>query len=209
MKSVDFKQLARESTVGSFAPTKWWFWRALLVSCIIVCFLGHWMEIGYCTVMDLAFNIVEDDYAAVVDPIYVPYRIYGYGALAMTFLLEPLKDRFLRRRKTVRGAFLEMFAVAVFLSMALELGFGLAINQPDATGHYPYWDNSQLPLNVLGQAWLVNDFFIGLAAMFYLWVVFPVVTGAFSRMPRRLANIVFAVIVVAFAAVMAISAPYL
>ncbi len=140
------------------------------------------MEMAYCGAMDSLFGIVEDDYAVNVDPWFVPYWVYGFGAVGMTLFLEPFKERILSRRKTFWGALLEMFAIAVFLSMAMELGFGLLINQPDATGHYPYWDNSQLPLNVLQQAWLVNDVFIGLAGMVYLWFIFPAVSILLSNL---------------------------
>ena len=126
---------------------------------------GHALELPYCSSMDALFDIVEDDYAVFIDPWYVPYWVYGFGALGMTFVLEPLKERIIARRKTLAGALAEMFVIAVFLSMAMELAFGLLVNQPDATGTYPYWDNSKLPLNVLQQAWLVNDVFIGFAAL--------------------------------------------
>ena len=85
--------------------------------------------------------------------------------------------------------------------MVLELVMGWLINQPDpTTGEYPFWDNSQLPGNAFGQAWLVNDFFIGLAAMIYVWVIFPLVCEGFSRLSPKAANVAFALIIVGFAA---------
>ena len=198
----------RGPAVSFFEPKTWAFWRALIIAAMLCCFFGHWLEVPYCWLMDTAFGIVDSDYAAVTDPWYVPYRIYGYGALAMTFVLEPLKELIMRRRKTSHGALLEMTCLCVLLAMLLELGFGMAINQPNAAGVYPYWDNSQLPLNVLGQAWLINDFFIGLVAMVYLGFIFPMVCLAFKRLSPVAANITFALLACGFAACFIISLPY-
>ncbi|MDO4503453.1 MAG: hypothetical protein Q4D06_09835 [Coriobacteriia bacterium] len=184
---------------GYFAPKTWAFWRTLII-CFFVCnILGHGLEIVYCGAMNSLFGIIEDDYAALVDPWYVPYWVYGAGAVVMTLVLEPFKEHIIARRKTIWGALLQTFVIMVFLSMVLELFFGLLVNQPDpVTGLYPYWDNSQLPLNVFGQAWLVNDVFIGLAAMVYLWIVFPVVSWASEKVRPLFANTAFASTAAAF-----------
>ena len=118
----------------------------------------------------------------------------------MTLLIEPLKERLILHRKTLWGAFLESLVIAILAAMVLELVMGWLINQPDpTTGEYPFWDNSQLPGNVFGQAWLVNDFFIGLVAMIYVWVIFPLVCEGFSRLSPKAANVAFALIIVGFA----------
>ena len=77
---------------------------------------------------------------------------------------------------------------------------GLMLNQPDAAGNYPLWDNSQLPGNILGQAWIVNDVGLGAVAMLYTWVVYPLMQKALSRVPIRVMNVAAAVIVVGFVA---------
>lgn len=126
----------------------------------------------------------------------------------MTLLIEPLKERLILHRKTLWGAFLESLVIAILAAMVLELVMGWLINQPDpTTGEYPFWDNSQLPGNVFGQAWLVNDFFIGLVAMIYVWVIFPLVCEGFSRLSPKAANVAFALIIVGFAA--CVTASYL
>ena len=100
------------------------------------------------------------------------------------------------------------FLAAIIIGVPLELVMGWLINQPDpTTGEYPFWDNSQLPGNVFGQAWLVNDFFIGLAAMIYVWVIFPLVCEGFSRLSPKAANVAFALIIIGFAA--CVTASYL
>ena len=82
----------------------------------------------------------------------------------------------------------------------------MLINQPDPfTGEYPFWDNSELPLNILQQGWLVNDLVIGLVAMVYLWLIFPVVDMVLSGLGERRANIVFAVAMAVFAVCVALT----
>jgi uncharacterized membrane protein len=206
MAFLRMRKLKPEDEIGYFAPKTWEFWRALIVCFCMCCIVGHWFEIPYCWVMDQCFGIVEDTYAVWTDPWYHPYWVYGFGAVFMTLIMEPLKEHFIRRRKTLRGAFAESFVAAMLIAMVLELVMGLLINQPDPlTGEYPYWDNSTLPGNVFGQAWLVNDFFIGLAAVAYVWVIYPLVCEGFMKLKPRTANIVFALFVLAFAACCTVS----
>ncbi|MCI8468401.1 MAG: putative ABC transporter permease [Eggerthellaceae bacterium] len=194
-----------EDEIGYFAPRTWEFWRALIICFCLGCIGGHWLEIPYCTFMDHCFGIVSEGYPVWTDPWYHPYGVYGVGAVVMTLAIEPLKERFVMRRRTLWGAVLQTFALAVVLSMALELVVGLLVNQPDAAGEYPYWDNSDLPLNVLGQAWLVNDVLIGMVAVVYVWVIFPLVCEGFMRLSPRAANVVFGLLVAAFAACCVVS----
>ncbi len=144
------------------------------------------------------FGIVEDDYVVLTDPWFHPYWVYGFGAVFMSLAFEPLKEKIMRDCKTTWGAVLETFVIAVFLSLFMELAFGLMFNQPDATGEYPYWDNSELPLNILGQAWLVNDIFIGLAATLYLWIFYPLICSFVSHFGEKTANILFVIVVLIF-----------
>lgn len=182
-----------------FAPKTWEYWRALIVCFFVFNIVGHWVELGYCVIVDSLFDIVEDDYAVWDDPWWHPYWVYGLGVVFMTLVFEPIKERLYKNGKSMWGAILKTFLLAVIVSMVLELTFGLLVNQPDAYGEYPYWNNEKLPLNVLNQAWLVNDFFLGLVGTFYVWFVFPLVCAGFERLKPRTANIVFAAITVAFA----------
>ncbi|WP_150840446.1 putative ABC transporter permease [Adlercreutzia caecimuris] len=208
MAFPNMRKLTEHDEIGYFALRTWEFWRALIVCFCLCCILGHWLEMPYCWLMDQCFGIVADDYAVWTDPWYHPYWVYGFGAVFMTLLIEPLKERLILHRKTLWGAFLESLVLAIVIAMVLELVMGWLINQPDpATGEYPFWDNSQLPGNVFGQAWLVNDFFIGLAAMIYVWVIFPLVCEGFSLLSPKAANIVFALIIVGFIA--CVTASYL
>ena len=191
-------KMRKEVELGYFAPKTWPFWRCLVVCFCIFTIAGHWLEIPYCMFMDHCFDIVADDYAVWTDPWYHPYWVYGVGVMFMTFIIEPLKEHIVARRKTLVSAILETFVLAVLVSMVLELVIGFIVNQPDEMGEYPFWDNSQLPLNVLGQAWLVNDVVIGVMAMLYVWVFYPLIAWTLNRIGPRAANIAFAVVVVVF-----------
>ena len=190
--------LFKRIEIGFFAPKTWEFWRSLIICFCLFNIVGHWLEIPYCTFMDQAFGIVEDDYDVWTDPWYHPYWVYGVGAVVMTLVIEPIKDLLVRRRKTLWGAILESFVFAVLLSMVMELGFGLLVNQPNEFGVYPYWDNSQLPFNVLGQAWLVNDVVIGLMAMLYVWFLYPIICEGLLKLKPQIANGVFAAVAIGF-----------
>jgi uncharacterized membrane protein len=79
--------------------------------------------------------------------------------------------------------------------MLMELTMGFLLNQPDSTGEYPLWDNSDLPLNILDQAWLVNDVFLSALAMLYVWIIYPLCEKYLKKVPARLMN-VFSVLLV-------------
>lgn len=199
MKKHILYKPTKEDEIGYFAPKTWGFWRSVIASFCIFTIVGHWLEIPYCMFMDYFFGIVADDYAVWTDPWYHPYWVYGFGSVAITFLIEPLKESIVKRRRTLAGALLETFITCVTIAAVLELVIGLMINQPDSTGKYPFWDNSGLPLNIFGQAWLVNDIVIGFVAVIYVWVLYPLVCEGFILLKsERKANLVLAIIVIVF-----------
>lgn len=200
MTSKILHRFSREDEVGYFAPKTWGFWRSLIACFCIFTIVGHWCEIPYCMFMDHFFGIVADDYAVWTDPWYHPYWVYGFGSVAITFLIEPLKESIVKRRKTLIGALLETLIICITMAAILELVIGLIINQPDPiTGKFPFWDNSTLPFNIFGQAWLVNDIVIGIIAVVYVWVLYPLVCEGFILLKdERRANIAFGIIVGVF-----------
>ncbi|MCI9130227.1 MAG: putative ABC transporter permease [Eggerthellaceae bacterium] len=199
-KRPHLPRLTLESEVGYFTPKTWAFWRSLIVCFCVFAIVGHWLEIPYCLFMDSAFGIVDGDYAVWTDPWYHPYWIYGIGAVIVTLLVEPLKEWIVVRRKTLWGALLQTFIMVTLIAMLTELIMGWLVNQPDEFGKYPFWDNSQLPLNVFGQAWLVNDMVIGAIAVAYVWLLYPLICEGFQRLRPKHANVAFAIIMAAFAA---------
>ena len=130
MAFLRIHKLTEKDEIGYFAPRTWDFWRALIVCFCLCCILGHWLEMPYCWLMDRLFGIVADDYAVWTDPWYHPYWVYGFGAVFMTLLIEPLKEQLILHRKTLWGAFLESLVIAILAAMVLELVMGWLINQP-------------------------------------------------------------------------------
>lgn len=127
-----------------------------------------------------------------------PFMVYGIGVLVCAIALVPLRIQLAKRRKTMWGAALELFVITVLVCMAMELAMGFLLNQPDAAGNYPLWDNSQLPGNILGQAWIVNDIGLGAVAMLYTWVIYPLCQKALAKVPIRVMRPVAAIVVVGF-----------
>lgn len=209
MRFLKFKKLSDKDELGFFAPKTWEFWRSVIVAFCVGCILGHWLELPYCMFMDHFFGIVSADYAVWNDPWYHPYWVYGIGAVFMTLVIEPVKEWIIVHSKSTWRAIFKTFLVAVFVAMVLELVIGLIINQPDEYGIYPYWDNSQLPLNVFGQAWLVNDIVIGFVAMVYVWLIWPAICEVLMAIRPKAADGTAGALVGVFAAFCIASyAPY-
>ena len=194
------RRLSAQERPILFAPKTWAFWRNNIMCFCVNNVLGHCLESLYCKVMDRCFGIIDDDYAVKFDPWYHPYWVYGLGGEAMTLIFEPIKEKILARHGSLPGAMLETDAIAVLAAMGMELGFGLLVNQPDEQGNYPYWDNSKLPLNILRQAWLVNDLVMGAVAVVHIWLAYPLFCKGMSKLSERAANAAFAATVGAFAA---------
>ena len=178
------------------------FWRNLAVYFCVFSVAGHWMGIAYCSFMDL-FGIVDEDSLVWADPLY-PFLVYGVGVAVCAIVLVPLKERLLARRRTRRGAGAEFYLIAVAACLVMELVMGLLLNQPNELGEYPLWDNSVLPLNVLGQAWLVNDLALGAVAMLYTWAVYPLCERALAKVPARVMDAAVLATVAGFAVLCAV-----
>lgn len=183
--------LTKNDERSYFSPKTWFFWRGIIMYFFIFSVVGHWLEIPYCLSMHALFGIVENDYAVWTDPLYAPYWVYGVGTVIITLIMLPLKMNMLKRRKTMWGACLEFFVIAVVLCAAMETIIGFMINQPDAAGEYPFWNNSILPFNILGQGWLVNDIILGLVAVLYTWVAFPFCQKLMGFASHKVANGIF------------------
>ena len=167
--------------------------------------LGHWMEIVYCSFMNV-FGIVDADSLVWDDPMY-PFLVYGVGVVVCALVLMPLKTALVARCATLVSAGIQFFAVTVVAHAChgTGRGFVLALNcQPNAAGEYPLWDNSQLPFNILGQAWLVNDLALAAVAMLYTWIVYPLCQKALGKLPLRVMNLLAAVVVIGFVVLCAV-----
>lgn len=196
--AVKEEELARE--VSYYQPKTWAFWRNLIMYFCVFSVVGHWMEAAYCTL--IRFGLlpgIYDPTSQIWSDWLYPFPVYGVGVVVCAVVVLPLKVRLVSKRRTVAGAGVQFFLITVFVCMMMELVMGFMLNRPDALGEYPLWDNSDLPLNVLGQAWLVNDVALA-AAMLYTWVIYPLCQKALAKVPPAVMNVVAAVVVIGFVA---------
>ena len=188
---------ARDGGIG-WAPWSARFWRGMVVAFCVASILGHWMEIPYCLFNRWAFGIVEDDSLVFTHPMY-PFLVYGIAAVLCSLFLVPQRDWLIDHYKPRWRALIRFFLMCMLGSCAGELIMGLLLNQPDpVTGVYPLWDNSQLPGNVLGQAWLVNDFLLGAILTLYVWVIYPIIVKAVTSVPEKYGWPITIIIAVSF-----------
>jgi uncharacterized membrane protein len=144
------------------------------------------------------FFDVYDPESLVWDDWLYPFLIYGIGVVVNAYILVPFKDLLSRFVKSQSAAVALCFAAATLLSLLMELVMGLLLNRPDSSGVYPLWDNSNLPLNVFGQAWLVNDLALGALATFYTWVIYPWSEKCLNRLPKKIMSAATTVVVSGF-----------
>lgn len=190
--------LTRENLAEGWDLRRMRFWRCLAIAFCAFSLVGHWIEIPYCLFMDGAFGIVEDDSLVWDDPFY-PFCVYGVAAVLAALFLVPFREFLVKRRQSIKRAVFDFYIAAVIGCMLVELVMGLMLNQPDPiTGEYPLWDNSVLPLNILGQAWLVNDLLLGAVVTVYVWALYPLLAKGVSFIPEKWGWPVTIVVVAAF-----------
>ncbi|MGN0037751.1 MAG: hypothetical protein ACI36Y_01245 [Coriobacteriales bacterium] len=108
-----------------------------------------------------------------MEPPLHPFFVYGVGVVIASIVLVPYRLMLIRWRQSGLRAGVHFFIVSIFVAMAAELCQGFLQNQPDELGNYPLWDNSQLPGNILGQAWIVNDVLIAALLFAFTWLFYP------------------------------------
>ena len=183
---------------GGFSRLRTWpFWRAMILYFCIVSVVGHLIEYPYCWLGMTFFGSVDPTSEVLTNP-FKPFFVYGVGVVLCCVLLEPFRELLLRRFSRPSAALLVFYVVSVFIGMAFELTQGFLQNQP-VDGVYPLWDVSDYPGNILGQAWIVNDIFIGALITLIVWVVLPWANGLVERLNDAAANRLCAIVVVATA----------
>ena len=183
---------------GGFSRLRTWpFWRTMILYFCIVSVVGHLIEYPYCWLGMTFFGSVDPTSEVLTNP-FKPFFVYGVGVVLCCVLLEPFRGLLLRRFSRTSTALLVFYVVSVFIGMAFELTQGFLQNQP-VDGVYPLWDVSDYPGNILGQAWIVNDIFIGALITLIVWVVLPWANGLVDRLSERTANRLCAIVVVATA----------
>ena len=175
----------------------WRFWRNLAVYFCVFSLVGHWLEFVYCLFNDFFFGIVDED-SLVWQDLWYPFLVYGFGVTACTLLFIPLKQFVSRNCRTVKAGLFQFYVISVFLSMCMELAQGFIQNRPDENGVYPLWDNSELPFNILGQAWLVNDILLGARVTLYVWLLYPLLEKAVLGIGDQRMNVLSVIVIVGF-----------
>lgn len=104
--------------------------------------------------------------------------IYGFGVVAVLYLLTPLKDNLLL-----------LYAGSVLLTSFLELFTGFAM---DKLFHHKWWDYSNNPLNIGGYVCLKFSLLWGLACVLVVDAVEPPIAALVLHLPRSVGRIALA-----------------
>lgn len=175
----------------------WGYWRTLIVCFCAFSVIGHFFEFIYCFIGLYVFGEAEVSGDVLANP-FKPFLVYGVGVVLCAVFLLPLKDLIMSKCKDWRVAFLIFYVISVFIGMGMELGQGFLQNQP-VDGVYPLWDVSNYPGNILGQAWIVNDIFIGAIITAAVWAVYPSIRYGLNLLSEGAANVNCAIVVAIFA----------
>jgi hypothetical protein len=178
-----------------WTPYKFSFWRHLTIYAFSAAFLSHFFELVYCLIAK-AFGDTSSP-PGVFENYLEPYWIYGFAIIILVLLIHPLK--FLVKKESSNGTveIILTFVITSIIALIMELVFGLLMNQPDALGVFPLWDNSHQPLSVLGQTYWLNDVICGVVATLWVWFLYPLFEKLLVKIPDKAENIV-AVMIVAF-----------
>ncbi|MDO4182179.1 MAG: hypothetical protein Q4E12_01015 [Coriobacteriia bacterium] len=169
------------------------FWRNIVVYFCVFSVVGHLVEWPYCWIGATFFGSVPPDAEVLTNPLK-PFFVYGFGITACAVLLVPYKEHLRKYLPRPWMALLVFYVISVFIGMGMELTQGFLQNQP-VDGVYPLWDVHDHPGNILGQAWIVNDIFLGAIITVVVWVVYPACERAIAKLSERQANINALVIV--------------
>ena len=180
-KAAGYKAIWR---AGMRRLRDWRFWCDMVVYFCVFSVVGHWCEWVYCMFNDCFFGIVDPNSGVWNDPNY-PFFVYGVGVVVASILLVPYRALLIKWRQSGIKAGIHFFIVSIFFAMGAELTQGFLQNQPDEYGNYPLWDNSQLPGNILGQAWIVNDVLIAALLFFFVWVAYPIGERLLGRLSDK------------------------
>ena len=194
--------LSKEDERYGYEPGSFAFWRNLAVYFCVFSVLGHWMEIVYCSFMNV-FGIVDADSLVWDDPMY-PFLVYGVGVVVCALVLMPLKTALVARRATLVSAGIQFFAVTVVVCMLMELAMGFMLNQPNAAGEYPLWTNSAAAVQHPRPGWLVTTSRWRPWPCCTTWIVYPLCQKALGKLPLRVMNLLAAVVVIGFVVLCAV-----
>ena len=192
-------RVARAARFASIGFGAWERWRNLTVCFCVFSVIGHWLEMGYSTLVRVGLLAGTYDSASQIwADWFTPFCMYGLGAVACILLLAPFKGYLQARMDGIARPLLLSFAVNMLVCTGIELANGLAFNQPLATGALPLWDYGDMPCNFMGQISLQTSLAFGLVSTLMTWGACPLLEKLFARVPHRAMDAVFVVAIAGF-----------
>ena len=173
-----------------FRPKESAFWRNIVMYFCFFSVAGHWMEAGYCLL--IKWGIMPGKYdptSQIWSDWLFPFCVYGVGAVFCIAVFYPIRMSLEKKFKHKIIPILLSFLISMAVCSGIELTMGLIMNQP-VNGVYPLWDYTDHAVNFLGQICLENAIGFGLVATLITWVVYPLLEGLLSRIPRGIAEII-------------------
>lgn len=146
---------------------------------IIYSFLGWWLEVTF-----QAVTIGEFINRGFLNGPVTP--IYGFGMVILLYFLTPLVDQLI-----------PLFIAAVFLTSTLEFITGFLLEK---LFHDKWWDYSELPFNIKGYVALSFSLAWGLAAVFVLEIIHPLVVNLVSLVDNQIGQFLLVLILIYFIA---------
>ena len=170
------------------AKSGWPMWRNLLLYYCVFSVLGHWMELAFC--MLIRAGLVGGDY----DPtntmlwrdLLFPFPMEGIAVVICALWLYPFKNWLIEKIQKPVIPLLISFVTNAFLCSVIEFLGGITFN-----AHYQHWDYSDMPFNFMGQVCLQNAIGFGVACTLIVWIIYPAMERAISRIPDEVMNLIF------------------
>ncbi|MDO4798162.1 MAG: putative ABC transporter permease [Coriobacteriales bacterium] len=162
----------------------WPYFRNLLLYYCVFSTLGHWMEAGFCKLIDLGVFAGDPGYDNTMlwrDWLY-PFPMHGIAVVLIVVILYPLKEK-VRSRLDAIPTIAVMFVVNMVICTGIEFVGGLMFN-----ANLQNWNYSDLPFSFMGQICLQNALGFGFAATIVEYVIYPTIERLIARVPNELMN---------------------
>lgn len=166
------------------------------LSCLLLCILHSWTFtwIPICNDRRLFLPLYSRGFWRLRLSVWTVF-VYGVTVDFIIIFIVPIYKYLISRFNYKISSIVWLYIISLIISIVFETGMGLIFNQP-VDGHYPMWDNSQMPGNILNQGWIVNDLLYAVIIVIFVIFVYPLIQ---VKLLNRLSNkekIVNAIIVV-------------
>ncbi|MDR0591494.1 MAG: putative ABC transporter permease [Candidatus Nomurabacteria bacterium] len=163
------------------------FWRDLALYFMVFSFVGHWVEM-LVAVAARVFLGEELGYG-IMSNVAQPYTIYGLGVAACILVTRFLAVKPHRNLLLLYLACATVCAVVEYVS-ALIIVFRY--------GHNPFWDYSDMPLNLNGYICLRNTLVFGAIATLFMWFIYPQLNRLVRGLGEWRINYIFVLVLMVF-----------